>query len=100
MCTHHVAAGSTQGGCRYVSTHGVTVSYELIYATSRAQHYRALFARRYRTQRLGLAAAAEHAYGGCRYVTTHGVDHVDVHTEPGWRDGIRAWLHLCRRAAG
>ena len=31
-------------------------------------------------------------------------DHVEAHTAPatvpGWRDGIGAWLHLCRRAAG
>ena len=31
MCTHHAASGSTQGGCRYVTTHGV-VSYEFTYA--------------------------------------------------------------------
>ena len=36
-------------------------------------------------------------HGSCRYGTTHGVD---VHTERGWRDGIGAWLRLCRRAAG
>ena len=44
MCTHHAAAGSTQGGCRYVTTHGVPLSYVFIYATSRAQQYYALFA--------------------------------------------------------
>ena len=49
MCTHHAAAGSTQGGCRYVTTHGVAASYEFIYATSRVQHYCELFARRYKT---------------------------------------------------
>ena len=30
MCTHRAAPGSTQGGCRYGTTHGVAVSYEFI----------------------------------------------------------------------
>ena len=91
---------STQGGCRYVTTHGVAVSYEFIHVTSRAQHYCALFAQRYKTLSVLDSLLLRSTHGGCRYVTTHGVDHVDVHTERGWRDGIGAWLHLCRRAAG
>ena len=100
MCTHHAAAGGKQGGCRYVTTHGVAVSYEFMYATSRAQHCCALFTRRYKTLIVLDSLLLRSTHGGCRYVTTHSVDHVDVHAERGWRDGIGALLHLCCRAAG
>ena len=33
MCTHHADAGSTEGGCRYATKHGVAVSYEFMSAT-------------------------------------------------------------------